>query len=1000
MNPVQDRRSPVEIRLLGPVEVLVGERRLDVGPPQQRLMLAVLAVHVGRLVTVPALIDQIWDYAPPGARRTLHVLITRLRRLLEQAHATGGEGTDPGQTGADPGQTGTGSGKARTGSRWLAHRSGGYVLELEPDQVDLHRFDRLVREANTADLPQRERADRLRAALALCRGEPLAGLEGQSPARIRDMLHRRHLEATVAWARAELPEGNAAATVGPLADLAAAYPLDEPVAGTLMLALHAAGRPADALEQYTKVRNTLVEQLGTDPGADLQALHRSLLRGDLDPPAANDPVRNPDPPAANDPVRNPQEAGPEQERAQPAPVVPALLPRDVFGFAGRDLEVARLDAVLARGDDQPTAAIISTLSGAPGVGKTALAVHWAHRVAGQFPDGQLYVNLRGFDPSGSAMSPAEAVRGFLEAMLVSPRLLPASLDAQVALYRSLLAGRRMLVVLDNARDAEQVRPLLPGSPTALALITSRDQLPSLVANDGAHPIAVDLLSNADAGRLLERRLGTERVAAEPVAVDEIVALCAGLPLALSFVAARAAIHPHFPLAALAGEIRETRSGLDAFDGGDPTTDARAVFSWSYRTLSAAAAALFRRLALQPGPDIAPRAVASMTGCSVAEIRAPLAELARAHLIEERAPGRYTFHDLLRAYATELVHKADPETSRRATVHRILDHYLHTAYAADLQLDPHRDSIVPAPPRPGVTPEAFADLNQALAWFTAEHATLVEAVGYAARTGFDTHALQLAWALATYLDNGGHWHDWIATQRTALAIAERHGDRHGQARSHRGLGIAYTRMGRYRDGRRQHQLSLDLCVELDDVVGQAYAHRNLAVVYSLQGSYTEAIQHGHQCVELHRINGERTSRAGEARALNAIGWYCAQVGRYEEALLHCERAIAMQEEIGDRYGAPDTWDSLGFAHHHLGNYPRAIACYERALELVRETGDRYSEATTMTRLGDSYREVRRREAAVVTWRQALSILDELGHPAAGDVRIKLRHLDPAMSAGQS
>jgi len=943
--------SLVEVCLLGPVEVRSGGQRLAVGPPQQRLALAALAVDVGRLVSVPSLIDQIWDEAPPGARQTLQVLITRLRRLLEQA-----------------------SGEPRV---WLPHRSGGYVLELEPDQVDLHRFDRLVREARAADLPQRERTARLRAALALWRGEPLAGLDGHAPARIREALHRRHLDATVAWAHAELQDGNASAAVGPLADLAAAHPLDEPLAGVLMLALYAAGRPAEALEQYARVRTRLVEQLGTDPGAELQTLHRSLLRGDLDPPTAGD-----------DPVRPGRDAAAEPIVARPAPA-PALLPRAVFGFAGRDVEVARLDEVLDRGAEQPTAAIIATLSGTPGVGKTALAVHWAHRVAGRFPDGQLYVNLRGFDPSGSAMSPAETVRGFLEAMMVPPHRMPTSFDSQVALYRSLLAGRRMLVVLDNARDAEQVRPLLPGSPTAVALITSRDQLSSLVANDGAQPIAVDLLSGADARRLLARRLGADRVAAEPAAVDDIVTLCAGLPLALSFVAARAAIHPRFPLAALPAEIRETRGGLDAFDGGDPTTDARAVFSWSYRTLSPAAAGLFRRLGLQPGPDIALPAVASMTGCPVAEVRAPLAELARAHLIEERAPGRYTFHDLLRAYATELVHKADPDPQRRAAVHRLLDHYLHTAYAADLRLDPHRDPIVPSPPRPGVTPEVFADLGQALAWFTAEHATLVEALGYAARTGFDTHARQLAWTLATYLDNGGHWHDWLSTQRTALAIARRLDDGPGQVRSHRGLGVAYTRMGRYSDAHRHHQRALELSMVLGDVVSQAFGHRNLAVVYAQQGWYAEAIEHGHRSVGLHRASGDPTARAGEARALNAIGWYCAQIGRYEETLLHCERAIAIQEEIGDRYGAPDTWDSLGFAYHHLGQYERAIACYERALDLVRETGDRYSEATTMSRLGDSYREVRRREAAVGAWRRALTILDDLGHPNAGAIRVKLQ-----------
>jgi hypothetical protein len=378
--------------------------------------------------------------------------------------------------------------------------------------------------------------------------------------------------------------------------------------------------------------------------------------------------------------------------------------------------------------------VVAAIAGTAGIGKTALAVHWAHRVADRFPDGQLYVNLRGFDPSGSPMAPAEAVRGFLDGLQVPPQGIPASLEAQAGLYRSLLAGRRMLVLLDNARDAGQVAPLLPGAPGCLVLVTSRNQLPGLVAAAGAHPVALDLLSRDEAVQLLARRLGDDRLTAEPDATDELVTWCAGLPLALAIVAARVATHPAFPLAVLADQLREARDGLDGFDAGDTTTDARAVFSWSYRALSAPAARLFRLLGLHPGADVTTGAAASLAGLPPAHVRPMLAELASAHLVTEHTPGRYAFHDLLRAYAGELAHTMDTGTDRWAATRRLLDHYLHIAHAADLLLYRHGETITLPPPEPAVAAAHLGDYDQAMAWFTAEHRVLLAAIDHAARTG--------------------------------------------------------------------------------------------------------------------------------------------------------------------------------------------------------------------------------------------------------------------------
>jgi NB-ARC domain/TIR domain len=371
---------------------------------------------------------------------------------------------------------------------------------------------------------------------------------------------------------------------------------------------------------------------------------------------------------------------------------PQQLPAAVSHFAGRVEELAMLTGLLRDRADTGGTVVISVIGGTAGVGKTALMVYWAHQVAKRFPDGQLYINLRGFDPSGSVVDSAEAVRRFLDALQVPPDRIPVDLDAQVALYRSQLAGKRMLVVLDNARDSGQVRPLLPGAPTCLVLVTSRSQLTSLIAADGAHPITLDLLTDDEARQLLARRLGADRVAAEPHAVAEIIIRCAHLPLALTLVAARAAVQSHLGLWLLVDELRDTQHLWQTLTGDDPTTNVRVVFSWSYQALSRDAARLFRLLGLHPGPDLAASAAASLAGVAASDVRRLLAELTRASLLVEHTPGRYTFHDLLRAYAADLVHTTDSDEQRHAATQRMLDHYRDTAYTAARLLNPTGDPL--------------------------------------------------------------------------------------------------------------------------------------------------------------------------------------------------------------------------------------------------------------------------------------------------------------------
>jgi tetratricopeptide (TPR) repeat protein/DNA-binding XRE family transcriptional regulator len=692
-------------------------------------------------------------------------------------------------------------------------------------------------------------------------------------------------------------------------------------------------------------------------------------------------------------------------------VVPAQLPADVPSFTGRRAELARLDALLARaGVAGPTsqvpgsgapgarevgAVVISALSGTAGVGKTALAVHWAHRVADLFPDGQLYANLRGFDPSGRVMAPSEAVRGFLVALGVQPDRMPYTVDAQVALYRSLLAGKRILVVLDNARDADHARPLLPGTATALAVVTSRNQLTPLLATEGAHPLTLDLLSVAEARDLLTRRLGRDRVAAEPEAVEAIVTACARLPLALTIVAARAQ-QTGFPLATIAAELDTAGHRLDALDAGDATSQVRAVFSWSYTALSPPAARLFRLLGLHPGPDVSAAAAAGLAGVPPEPARRLLVELARASLVTEHVPGRYAFHDLLRAYAGDVACADEPDEARRAALTRMFDHYAHTAHAADRLLKAHRDAMpLPLPPpAAGCDPERLVDSRAATAWLSTEQPVLRAALRQAAADGFAAHAWQITWGLDTILDRRGLSHERVGAWQVALAAAQRLDDPAAQAYAHRRIARAGNRLGRHAEAAHHLGRSLELYVVTGDRAGQGDSHYDLAGLRYREGRPEDALHHAQEALELYRATGDRR---GQAFALNTLGLCHAGLGDHRAAVVSCEEALELIESLGDADAAAATWDSLGYAHHNLGEHDRAAECYGRALELIRELGGLYEEADVLTHLGDTRQAAGDPVAAGAAWRDALEILSHIESPDADAVRARLRDLDRRASA---
>ena len=668
-----------------------------------------------------------------------------------------------------------------------------------------------------------------------------------------------------------------------------------------------------------------------------------------------------------------------------APPVPRQLPAEAAGFTGRAAELTALARLLDDAAGTPGAVAISTIGGTAGIGKTALALHWAHLAAGRFGDGQLHVNLRGFGPSGVPVAPEEVIRGFLDALGVPAERVPARPDAQAGLYRSLLADRKMLIVLDNARDEQQVRPLLPPSPGSLVLVTSRSQLSGLSAADGARLLTLDVLDRQEAIQLLTSRIGNSQAEDEPEAVDEIARLCGHLPLALAVAAARAAARPGFPLSALAAELRDMAGLLDALESGDPATSVRAVFSWSYSQLGTDAARFFRLLGLHSGPDVSLPAAASMTGTTRAGARRLLRELARAHLITEHAPGRYVFHDLLRAYAADQSRQADSEADRREAVGRVLDHYLHTASTAAGLLDPARETIALVPPRPGTAPEPLPDHRQALAWFDAELRVLLSATALADSDGFDAYAWQIPITMMRFLDTRGYYSESTAVQRTALAAATRLGDTAAQAFCSRLLGGAFVLLGDYGQALSHFDSSRELYRRLGNHLGEAKVCQNLGVLADRQSRHADALAHGEEALHLYRAVGDRHA---EADMLNNLGWFHTLLGDYEKARDHCRQAISLARDFGNRMVEGQSWDTLGFAEHHLGNLAEASACYQRALGVFREFGDRWSEAETRVHIGDTCQAAGDSSRARDAWRRALEIYEDLQVPQAAAVRVKL------------
>ncbi len=890
-----------------------------------------LLAEPNRVVEADQLVDRVWGLGrlPADPVGALQTYISFLRRVF-----------------------------ADSGELAITWRSPGYKIEVDDQAVDLHRFHGLISRADSAT--DEVAAALLEEGLGLWRGEPFAGLDTPWVSDVRAVLAVQRHTARLDLTDIRLRLGQHAVVLPGLAALAAEHPLDERVAGQLMLALYRSGRQADATAHYGQIRGLLAEELGADPGPALRRLHQRILSAD---PALAVRARE----------------APARARGE----VPRQLPARPRLFTGRTNELARLTAALGGGEDPAGLVVISVISGAGGVGKSWLALHWAHQHLDQFPDGQLWVNLRGFDPSGEPVPAQTAIRGFLDGLGVDLVAVPAEPEAAAALYRSLVAGKRMLVVLDNAATSGQVIPLLPGGAGCAVLVTSRRKLTGLVTGHGAQPLDLGVLPGDQARELLARHLGTARLAAEPDAVTSLLTSCAGLPLAISITATRAAAHPSFPLAVLAAELQEAITRLDALESADLTASVRAALSWSHHSLGSRAARVLGLLALTPGQDISLLAAASLTALTPAAARTTLRELEAVSLLHEDVPGRHRMHDLIRLHAAEQARRDQPEAERTAALRRVTDFYLHTAVAADRMLTSHRSPIELSMPAAGCIPYQPADVAAALAWLGTEHSCLLATQALAIEQGWYSHAWQLAWALSPYHQRQGDSRSELVIRQAGLTAAAHLRQPALEADAHRWLGEACGNAGLHAKALDHVTRAIALTERLGDTARLAANLWTLASIWEQQQDYYQALVHATRSHHLFQTLGDPVR---EASALTAVGWYHARLGHLGQAAAASHAALAMHRRHHYRAGEAGTLDTLGYIAVHTGHPAQAISYYNRAVVICREVGHRRGEADILDRLAEVHAASGQLDNARSAWQRALTLY-QAQHRTADAARVQ-------------
>ena len=958
----------MRFRLLGPVEVRVGEDWRGIGAPKWRSVLAALLIHPGQIVSADTLIGELWRDEPPArAANLVSIYVLRLRRLMD-----------------DP------------DGHLLVTRAPGYLLRVAGDDTDALLFEAMVRDgrrAFAAGDPDGA-ARRLTEALGLWYGRPLADVPPTPLVEAEaERLSELRLGADELRITAELALGGHDQAVAEVRRLLADHPLREGLWLLLMRALDGAGRHAEALEAYGQARDAISGQLGVDPGAELRQLHADLLAKDTAPagvitagavlpPGGTTPPGTPPVlgglPAAPDPP------GPRAGRGgRRAASGPAQLPADIADFTGRDEQVKRLSDLLsgtgATGD--PGAVRIAVVAGSGGLGKTSLAVHAAHRVRRRFPDGQLYVDLLG--ATAAPLLPGDVLARFLRDLGVDGRDVPVDEDERAARYRTTLAHRRMLVVLDNARDAAQVRPLLPGSASSAVLVTTRSRMPDLASTK---LVDLNVLDDDEALKLFVKVVGEERAAAEPEATAELLDACAGLPLAIRICAARLVTRSGWTIRAMAGRLTNEHRRLDEMRAGDLAV--RASFEVSFTSLPLSTdkqgidpALAFRLLGLWPGPSISAAAAAALFGVPEYSAEDALEVLVDTHLLESVTTDRYRFHDLLRVYAAERAEADLPAAERDAAVIRLLTWYMRTADAAASVISPHRYNI-PLEPAADSAPLAFADVDDALAWYDSERANLVAATRQAAGSGLDEVAWRLPAPLFTMFNRRGNWADCIATHRVALESARRAGHRPGEAWVLNNLGEALG-FTRETEGIAHLEQALMIRREIGDRKGEAQTANNLADAYVILDRKDEALDLLRRALELNRETG---NRYGEGVALNNLGEAFLDLGRTEEAIDCFHRANRTFAEIKVPHGVGYALHNVGRSYLSLGRDAEALEHLRQALAVHRATGDRHREAFTLRFLGVAQSRAARPAEAEVSWAQAAAIFDDLGdHAQADEIR---------------
>jgi DNA-binding SARP family transcriptional activator/tetratricopeptide (TPR) repeat protein len=926
----------LDFRVLGPAEVTADGHPVPLGGSRPLIVLAGLLLRANRVVPVDELGRWLWNDDRRRSKGALQTYVLRLRRALGDQVA-------------------------------IRTESGGYLIELDDDRLDLSRFRALATRGKAAmDRGESRRAAaHFAEALGQWRGAALLNVE--SDALHRDevgQLAEERLRVREQWADALLDVGEYGTVVPELVRLTRENPLRERLHEQLMVALYRSGRQAEALDVHRRISDVLAEELGLDPGPSLQRTRQAILTGSESGHAV------------------------PRYRLGVEPQVPHQLPADPRAFSGRESDLKALHALLPEAVDADTSTPIASVEGMGGIGKTTLAVHFAHEIADRFPGGQVYLDLRGYGP-GEPVEPSAALEAMLTALGVPCEAIPGDLDGRAASWRTHSAGRRLLVLLDNANRTEQVRPLLPG-PGCLVVITSRWQLRALVATHGARRIALEELGEEDAVELLASTIGLDRVARDPAATERFVRHCGGLPLAIRILAVRAAQFPDLGLDEFVDSLEADLLGsFDLADGEG--TNIRSVFSYSYQALETPTARLLRLLGLFTGVDFAAPAAAAIAGLDVATTRPMLETLAAAHLLAQPRPGRYQFHDLIRAYAGEIASQVDTASQRDAALARLLDWYLASALNASRRMRPERYyRLLDLDGLDGGL--AFTSYHDALAWFGEEAGNLIAAV-HLARRRRDDVCWKLAWLLQSYFVTRSRLDEWRSVFAVALEAARAGGHRPGEAGILSGLGVVNGVARQYAESRRFLEQVLAIQRELGAREGEARAQYNLAMAAHNLDDYAWAYEHGMQALEIVRELG---LGAFEASVLRALGDICTSMGDHEQALRLADAALAVLGPDGEPVDTRFTQHTRGLALVGLGRVDEGIACIRDSVSMFFEMGEQYEAADVLAQLGTIHLRYGDRVVARECWVRSVRLLTELGHPDADDVRAKLAALVGAAS----